>query len=77
MISLATGDFHPEAGANVTQVYQQAIQRLFDGFDLLEPGLVQPAAWRPGAPIRPPGPALRFYCGDGRGSAPAADFRKR
>ncbi len=58
VISHATGDFHPHAGAKVTEVYGQAsaplvlrsrrqIERFFDGFDLVEPGLVEPAAWRP------------------------------
>jgi len=58
VISHATADFHPELAAKVTKVYRQAsaplvlrsrgeIGRLFDGFDLVEPGLVQPAAWRP------------------------------
>ncbi len=60
VISHATGDFHPHVGAKVTEVYGQAsaplvlrsrrqIERFFDGFDLVEPGLVEPAAWRPDA----------------------------
>jgi hypothetical protein len=76
VLSHATGDFHPQAGAKVTVVYQRAsgplvlrpraaIQRFFDGFDLVEPGLVQPADWRPD-----PGPtspsAGGFYSGVGR-----------
>jgi len=59
VISHATADFHPEAAAaRVTAVYERAsaplalrsrdqIARLFDGFELVSPGLVQPAAWRP------------------------------
>jgi len=76
VISHATGDFHPQAGAKVTQVYRQAsaplvlrtreaIERFFDGFDLIEPGLVQPAAWRPDpGPVSPS--AGGFYSGVGR-----------
>jgi hypothetical protein len=87
VISHATGDFHPQAGTKVTEVYQQAsaplvlrsrgqIGRFFRGFDLVEPGLVQPAAWRPDAgPTRPS--AGGFYSGVGRRSAPAADRRGR
>jgi len=59
VISHATADFHPEAAvARVTAVYERAgvplalrsrdqIARLFEGFELVSPGLVQPAAWRP------------------------------
>src|SRR6266542_3830798 len=78
-ISHATADFHPQAAAKITDVYQQAsaplvlrsrnqIARLFDGFDLLAPGLVQPAAWRPDGE-RPAGPGSGgFYGGVGRRS---------
>ncbi len=77
VISHATADFHPQAGAKVTQVYQHAsaplllrshsqIARFFDGFDLVEPGLVEPAAWRPDpeGPTKPS--AGGFYSGVGR-----------
>jgi hypothetical protein len=76
VISHATGDFHPQAGAKVTQVYRhasaplvlrtrEAIERFFDGFDLVQPGLVQPAAWRPDSgPVSPS--AGGFYSGVGR-----------
>lgn len=58
VISHGTADFHPEVAAKVTAIYDQAtvrlalrsrnqIERFFDGFDLLEPGLVEPVAWRP------------------------------
>jgi hypothetical protein len=78
-ISHATADFHPQAAAKVTQVYDQAsallvlrsrsqIEPFFDGFDLVEPGLVQPAAWRPDkGPVSPS--AGGFYSGVGRRSA--------
>jgi len=76
VVSHATGDFHPQAGAKVTRVYQQAsaplalrsrgqFEWLFDGFDLVEPGLVQPATWRPDpGPVSPS--AGGFYSGVGR-----------
>jgi hypothetical protein len=79
VISHATGDFHPHAGAKVTQVYQQAsaplvlrsrdqIARFFDGFDLVEPGLVEPVAWRPDTgPVSPSAGGL--YSGVGRRTA--------
>jgi hypothetical protein len=78
VISHATGDFHPQAGAKVTEVYRQAsaplvlrsrsqIGRFFRGFDLVEPGLVQPVAWRPDpGPVSPS--AGGFYSGVGRKS---------
>jgi len=82
VVSHATGDFHPQAGAQVTQVYQhasaplvlrsrEAIGRFFRGFDLVEPGLVQPAAWRPDpGPVSPS--AGGFYSGVGQRTASAA-----
>ncbi len=59
MISHATGDFRPQVAGKVTEVYERAaaplvlrsraqVAALFGGFELLPPGLVQPAAWRPG-----------------------------
>jgi hypothetical protein len=78
VVSHATGDFHPDQGAKVTQVYQQAsaplvlrsrgqIARFFDGFDLVEPGLVEPVAWLPDkGPVSPS--AGGFYSGVGRRS---------
>ncbi len=79
VVSHATGDFHPHAGAKVAKVYQHAsaplllrghsqIARFFDGFDLVEPGLVEPVAWRPDkGPVSPS--AGGFYSGVGRRSA--------
>ena len=75
VLSHATADFHPDQAAKVTQIYQQTsaplvlrtgtqIQRLFDGFDLAAPGLVQPAAWRPDGPAGPG--AGGCYAGVGR-----------
>ncbi|WP_062217737.1 SAM-dependent methyltransferase [Streptomyces sp. NBRC 109706] len=63
VLSHATHDFHRLApGEDPREVYQQAtaslnlrtgeqIRAFFDGFDLLEPGLVQPPHWRPTAPV--------------------------
>jgi len=77
VLSHATADFHPEAAAKVAAVYEQAsaplvprsgsqVERFFGGFELLEPGLVQPPAWRPegGSPSSPS--AGGFYSGVGR-----------
>jgi hypothetical protein len=58
VVSHATGDFRPEVADEVTAVYERAsaplvlrsraqVAALFHGFELLPPGLVQPAAWRP------------------------------
>lgn len=59
VISHATGDFHPEADTGRgAEVYKKATAHLslrpkervlpfFDGFELLEPGLVQAPYWRP------------------------------
>jgi hypothetical protein len=58
VVSHATGDFRPDVADEVTAVYDKAsaplvlrsrdeVARLFEGFDLVSPGLVQPAAWRP------------------------------
>jgi hypothetical protein len=58
VVSHATGDFRPEVAGKVTEVYERAsaplvlrsraqVAALFHGLELLPPGLVQPAAWRP------------------------------
>jgi SAM-dependent methyltransferase len=58
VISHATGDFRPQVAEEVSAVYDKAsaplvlrsraqVAVLFGGYDLLPPGLVQPAAWRP------------------------------
>jgi hypothetical protein len=58
VLSHATADFHGELLPEVFKVYQRAtatlntrpyqeVLDLFDGFELLEPGLVQVPAWRP------------------------------
>src|SRR5580693_2993155 len=64
-LSHATGDFRPEAAEQAAAVYDQAtstmtlrshtqIAAFLDGWDLVEPGLVQLPLWRPaGRPPRP------------------------
>jgi len=77
VVSHATADFHPQAGAKVTEVYQRASAplvlrshsetgRFFGGFDLVAPGLVEPASWHPDDPVSPG--AGGFYSGVGRKS---------
>ncbi len=79
VISHATADFHPQVAAKITDVYQQAsaplvlrsrsqIERFFDGFDLVAPGLVEPASWRPDGEGPPSPSAGGFYGGVGRKS---------
>ncbi|UWE11407.1 SAM-dependent methyltransferase [Actinacidiphila bryophytorum] len=82
VLSHTTGDFHQldgdagqardvyqDRGATATLTLRSHAEVLdfFDGFDLLEPGLVQPPAWRPDGP--PPKPAdlanVGFYAGVG------------
>jgi S-adenosyl methyltransferase len=58
VISHATGDFRPDIAGKATEVYERAsaplvlrsraqVAALLHGLELLPPGLVQPAAWRP------------------------------
>ncbi len=79
VLSHATADFHPDQAAKVTKVYRQAsaplvprtgtqIQRFFEGFDLVAPGLVEPAVWRPDTEGPPGSGAGGFYAGVGRRS---------
>jgi hypothetical protein len=61
LLSHGTAGPYPEEGELAAQVYQAAtaglslrsrpeILRFFDGYDLVEPGLVYAPAWRPDAP---------------------------
>jgi hypothetical protein len=78
VLSHTTADFHDGGFPDVIKVYDSAtatmnvrthaeILRFFDGFDLLEPGLVQVPLWRPDGEI--PGPQeldrIGFYGGVG------------
>ena len=88
VLSHATADFHPRSGpgeartstgqatATLTLRPPRArCWRFFDGFDLVDPGLVQPPLWRPDGPSRRRAGArhVGFYGGVGSGSpAPRA-----
>jgi hypothetical protein len=59
VLSHATGDLRPDAAQNAAAVYDGAtstvtlrskpeVVALFDGWDLIEPGVVQVPLWRPG-----------------------------
>ncbi|NGO73432.1 SAM-dependent methyltransferase [Streptomyces sp. SB3404] len=77
-LSHITEDFHVADDGELggaTQVYNRATAKLllrsydevlpfFDGFELLDPGLVQMPLWRPDGPP-PEGPELAMYCGYG------------
>ncbi len=78
VLSHGTLDFHRDGVGDAREVYQNAtatlnvreydeILPLFDGFDLLDPGLVQVPLWRPDSPL-PDADELRriaFYGGVG------------
>ena len=76
-ISHATADSAPSAAAKVEDLYKNAtttahtrsreeITRFFDGFELVEPGLVYLPEWRPDRPLpADPGQAW-FFAGVGR-----------
>ncbi|MDQ3153486.1 MAG: SAM-dependent methyltransferase [Actinomycetota bacterium] len=60
-LSHGTADFRPEEVARIVEVFKhgseqiyprtrEEITALFAGFDLVEPGLVSPARWRPDSP---------------------------
>ena len=64
-LSHATGDFRPAAAHSAAGVYDHAtspvtlrghaqVATLFDGWDLVSPGLVQVPLWRPDEPAAPP-----------------------
>ena len=64
VLSHATADFHPSESVEVAEVYKKAtasltprthaeVLALFDGFDLVDPGLVQVHEWRPDGPVDP------------------------
>ncbi|MET7455784.1 SAM-dependent methyltransferase [Streptomyces sp. NPDC005574] len=77
VLSHATGDFADRSAAQA--VYQQAtatlnlrphaeIERFFDGFDLIEPGLAQVPFWRPDTPPPARSGEIGFYGGVARKS---------
>ena len=84
VISHATHEAAPDAVAAVEKLYagtsaaahsrsHEEILRFFDGFDLVEPGLVYQPRWRPAAASTPDYPErVWFYAGIGRKPAPGA-----
>ncbi|QTE02863.1 SAM-dependent methyltransferase [Streptomyces cyanogenus] len=75
VLSHATGDFADRSAAQA--VYSKAtaslnlrtraeVQRFFDGFDLVEPGLTQVPFWRPDTPPPPRSEEIGFYGGVAR-----------
>jgi len=84
-ISAATPEDDPDGLVqSVTNVYQNAsaqihvrpvkeIERFFDGFEIIEPGVVWMAAWRPDPGIRPAGRPNSLYGGVGRKPAPGGN----
>jgi len=74
-ISHATGDFNPEMATKAARAYDRAtspvvprtraeVERFFDGFALVDPGLVQVSRWRPDGEI--PEDEVWIYGGVGR-----------
>jgi hypothetical protein len=53
------------SGPKATMRDRAAITRFFDGFELLEPGVVQPQQWRPGRAAHSP-PPVTAWCGVAR-----------
>jgi SAM-dependent methyltransferase len=75
ILSHATGDFADRSGA--AAVYSKAtasmnlrtrteIERFFDGFELIDPGLAQVPFWRPDTPPPPRSEEIGFYGGVAR-----------
>jgi hypothetical protein len=82
VISHATGDFDTVAASRAARAYDQAaapmvlrshaeVQRLFDGFSLVDPGLVQVAQWRPARDRGAGHQEVWAYGGVGRNAPPA------
>ncbi|MEU4570260.1 SAM-dependent methyltransferase [Micromonospora sp. NPDC023956] len=65
--------YNTEVGAELTPRSRDEIVALFDGYELVEPGVVEYPDWRPhdGAVAIAPGGILTFYVAVGRRSAPA------
>ncbi|WP_405589645.1 SAM-dependent methyltransferase [Streptomyces sp. NBC_01190] len=79
VLSHATGDFHVDHVDEVLEIYKKAtasltprshaeVLRLFDGFELVDPGLVQVPLWRPDGPEPEPEElrGISVYGGVGR-----------
>jgi O-methyltransferase involved in polyketide biosynthesis len=77
VVSHPTQDFRASQVEHVASTYNRAnapavarrkadIERLFDGFDLLEPGIVQLPLWRPDGPVTPDLDLIWMYGAVGR-----------
>ncbi len=85
VLSHLTGDFNPQAWAAISGIWERngrafqvrsrpEVQRMFDGLEMVEPGLQVPTRWRPdlaGAPELdldgpPPDRDVSFYAGIAR-----------
>ncbi|MFF4749701.1 SAM-dependent methyltransferase [Streptomyces sp. NPDC002514] len=75
VLSHATGDFadrsaaqavYSKATATLNLRSHAAVGQFFDGFDLIEPGLVQAPFWRPDAPPPPGSDEIGFWSGVAR-----------
>ncbi|MFJ2813137.1 SAM-dependent methyltransferase [Streptomyces sp. NPDC087294] len=78
VLTHATGDFadrtaaqavYSKASASLTLRPRAAVERFFDGFDLLEPGLAQVPFWRPDSQPPPRSHEIGFYGGVARKNA--------
>ncbi|MFJ8793547.1 SAM-dependent methyltransferase [Streptomyces sp. NPDC102462] len=78
VLSHATGDFadrsaaqavYGRATATLNLRSHAAVERFFDGFELVEPGLAQVPFWRPDAPPPDGSAAIGFYGGVARKTA--------
>ena len=81
VISHATADFDPERAVEAIKMYKGAkapltprslaqVERFFEGFELLEPGVVQLPRWRPDAETRTPAYPVPILGGVGRIGSP-------
>jgi hypothetical protein len=78
VLSHATGDFadrsaaqavYHKATAGLTLRSRAEVERFFDGFDLVEPGLAQVPFWRPDTTPPPRSGEIGFYGGVARKTA--------
>ncbi|MFJ4982224.1 SAM-dependent methyltransferase [Streptomyces sp. NPDC088732] len=81
ILSHATTDFHRDVDADAGEAYKNAtstltlrgrehIEPFFDGFPLVEPGLVQVPSWRPDTPLPETGEHTRIAFWGGVGHKP-------
>jgi hypothetical protein len=61
---------YQNASAQIHVRPKKTIERFFDGFEILDPGVVWMASWRPDPGIRPAGRPDSLYGGVGRKPAP-------